>query len=221
MAKPLKLYYFELPGRAEVARLCLTIGNIPFEEVIIDGNNWPEYKPKTPFGQVPVLELPDGKMIAQSGAIERYVAKLAGLYPQDPLQAALADQAVFHMADIWEPFAATFRLPSPEEKVRARQELLAGKAKEKLTQLARLVETSGGEFIAGGDQLSYGDVAVFVWLSNMVCGLLDGVPPTLLDDYPALKSFRNKIASIPEIKAYYEKRGQGARAAFKPDAAAA
>ncbi|GLC41833.1 hypothetical protein PLESTB_001693600 [Pleodorina starrii] len=213
---PLKLHYFEMPGRAEVARLCLTIGNVPHEEVLYEFKTWPEHKAKMPFGQIPVLELPDGKMLAQSGAIDRYTAKLAGLYPEDPLQAALADQAVFHLADTWDLYAPTFRM-SPEEKVTARQELLAGKVGEKLQQLAKLLESSG-EYVAG-DKLSYGDIAIFAGLSNLVSGFLDGVPTNMMDQYPVLKAFRNKIASLPAIKAYYEKRGEGYRAAFKPDSA--
>ena len=45
-----------------------------------------------------------------------------------------------------------------------------------------------------------------------------GVPPTLLDEYPVLKAYRNKIASVPAIKEYYDKHGEGYRAAFKSDA---
>ncbi|GIL89725.1 hypothetical protein Vretifemale_17499, partial [Volvox reticuliferus] len=214
---PLKLHYFDPPGRAETSRLCFTIGKVPYEEVIYEFKTWPEHKAKMPFGQVPVLELEDGKMLAQGGAIERYAAKLAGLYPEDPLKAALADQAAFHMADISELFVPTFRL-APEERVKARQEILAAdKFKEKLQQLSKLLETSG-EYVAG-DKLSYGDVVVFVGLSNIICGFMDGVPRDLLEDYPVLKAYRNRIASIPAIKEFYEKRGEGFRAAFKPDAA--
>ncbi|GIL57376.1 hypothetical protein Vafri_12627, partial [Volvox africanus] len=213
---PLKLHYFELPGRAETSRLCFTVGNVSYEDVIYEFATWAENKAKMPFGQLPVLELEDGKLLAQSGAIERYVAKLAGLYPEDPLQAALADQAAFHMADILELFVPTFKL-APEEKIKAREELLGGKVKEKLQQLSKLLETSD-EYVAG-DKLSYGDVVVFVNLCNLVSGFLDGVPKDLLKDYPVLKAYRNRIACIPAIKEFYEKRGEGFRAAFKPDAA--
>ncbi|EFJ52619.1 hypothetical protein VOLCADRAFT_85784 [Volvox carteri f. nagariensis] len=161
---PLKLHYFELPGRAETCPLCLTIGKVPFKEIIYDANKWPDHKPRMPFGQVPVLELEDGRMLTQSSAIDRYVAKLAGLYPDDPLQAALADQAVFQMADIFQLFTPTLQMPL-EEKVKAQQEILATKAKEKLLQLSGLLETCG-EYVAG-DKLSYGDVSVFVGLSTL------------------------------------------------------
>jgi glutathione S-transferase len=89
----LKLLYFPLPGRAEVTRLVLTYGGIPFTDQHVTEKDWPDLKGKLPFGQVPVLEV-DGKQLAQSAAIERYVAKLAGLHPTDPWQAAKVDEAV-------------------------------------------------------------------------------------------------------------------------------
>lgn len=33
--------------------------------------------------------------------------------------------------------------------------------------------------------------------------LLTGFPEDLLDSYPVLKDFRNAVASVPEIAAYY------------------
>ncbi|GLI67534.1 hypothetical protein VaNZ11_011748 [Volvox africanus] len=212
---PLKLHYFGFPGRAEASRLCLAVGNVPYEEVIYTQGTWPEHKGQMPFGQVPVLEMEDGKMLAESLAIERYVAKLAGLYPEDPLQAALADQAAF-LSDIWEVFAHTIYMPL-SQKISVRRELLVTKIAPKLQNLSKLLETSG-EYVAGG-KLSYGDVVVFVNLCSLSSGILPGVPTDLLKDYPVLKAYRNRIACIPAIKEFYEKRGEGFRAAFKPDAA--
>ncbi|KAG2435961.1 hypothetical protein HXX76_007155 [Chlamydomonas incerta] len=211
-----KIHYFPVPGRAEVSRLCLSIGHIPYEDVHYTGATFPEAKPKFPFGQVPVLEFPDGKMLAQSGAIERYTAKLAGLYPEDPLQAAFADQAVFLLNDFNDLFTSTYNLPL-EEKVKARQEILAGKGSEKLKMLEKLVASVGGKYLAG-DKLSYADLALFVSFSTMTSGQYDGIPKDLLKDYPTLKAFRNKIASEPGVKAYYDRNSEGFRAAFKPDA---
>eukprot|EP00058_Branchiostoma_floridae_P025463 XP_002610953.1 hypothetical protein BRAFLDRAFT_131158 [Branchiostoma floridae] len=69
-----KLYYFHGRGRAEPARLMLAAAGLPYEDVRIEFERWPEYKPKMPMGQAPVLDV-DGTMICQSVAIARFIAK--------------------------------------------------------------------------------------------------------------------------------------------------
>ncbi|GFH29640.1 uncharacterized protein HaLaN_28333, partial [Haematococcus lacustris] len=82
MAPHIRLIYFDIPGKAELTRVLLNVGNVPFEDYTISREQWAELKPTMPYGQIPVLEV-DGKQLAQSSAIERYAARLAGLYPQD------------------------------------------------------------------------------------------------------------------------------------------
>ena len=82
MAK-LKLTYFDFHGgRGEPARLALSIGGIAFEDDRVPPSDWASRKAQTPFGALPVLEV-DGQVVAQSNAINRYVGKLADLYPSD------------------------------------------------------------------------------------------------------------------------------------------
>jgi Glutathione S-transferase, N-terminal domain len=93
MAK-IKLTYFDFHGgRGEPARLALSIGGIVFEDDRVAASDWERRKAYTPFGALPVLEV-DGQIVAQSNAINRYVGKLAALYPSDPWQAALCDEAM-------------------------------------------------------------------------------------------------------------------------------
>lgn len=210
------LIYFPIPGRAEVARLCFTIGGIDYEDKHIDFATWPELKPTTPFGQVPVLQV-DSQMIAQSAAIDHYAAKLAGLVPTDPLAAALADQAYFFVEDVLQVLVPTFRIKDPEEQKKARQELAQGALKEKLALLNKLVESRPGKYIAG-DSLSLGDLAIFNNLSMMRSGLMAGLPADILDGFPALKSFRNDIASLPAVSAHYAKAQDDTRKnGYTPD----
>ncbi|KAG2435931.1 hypothetical protein HXX76_007126 [Chlamydomonas incerta] len=215
---PLKLHYFAGAGRAEVPRLLFNIGGVPFEDVTYTYASLAEFKPKAPFGQVPVLELEDGRMLAQSGAIDRYVAKLTGLYPEDPLQAAFADMVAFHVTDFMELFVPTWTMPA-EEMVKARQGILAGKGGEKLKQLEKIIEKAeaeGGGWVAGG-KLSFGDLVVYTSLSAITSSVVDGIPKDLLNAYPALKAFRNKVAKLPAIKAYYDRATEESRASYKPD----
>ena len=115
MAK-LKLTYFDFHGgRGEPARLALSIGGIAFEDDRFQTSDWERRKGDTPFGALPVLEV-DGQIVAQSNAINRYVGKLADLYPSDPWQAALCDEAMEAVEDITNKIAATLFIPEEQKK---------------------------------------------------------------------------------------------------------
>jgi glutathione S-transferase len=55
---------------------------------------------KLPFGQVPVLEVAEGTFIGQSAAIMRYLGKRSGLYPSDPIAAAVVDSIIDEENDL-------------------------------------------------------------------------------------------------------------------------
>ena len=85
-----KVHYFELYGRAEMTRLALHYLGVEFENVFHAGEAWAAFKPETPFGQMPVLELDDGTKLGQSVAIFNYVcakwgANKEGFVPTDPM----------------------------------------------------------------------------------------------------------------------------------------
>ena len=146
MAK-LKLTYFDFHGgRGEPARLALSIGGIPFEDDRVAPSNWPSRKADTPFGALPVLEV-DGKTVSQSNAINRYVGKLADLYPSDPWQAALCDEVMEAVEDIGTKIGATFALPEEQKKAQ-REELVAGPIPFYLTRLEQRLEAHGGRYFA-------------------------------------------------------------------------
>ena len=92
MAPKLKLTYFNIEGAAEKVRLALKLGGLAFEDARVDFPNWPALKPTTPYGQVPLLEIDDGPPVTQSFAMLRYVGRLSGLYPDDPLLALHIDE---------------------------------------------------------------------------------------------------------------------------------
>lgn len=215
-----RLHYFAIPGRGEPARLMFTLGKVPdWQDVRHEFSAWPAVKGTMPFGQVPVLELPGGRRLAQTGAINRYVAKLAGFYPADPIDAAFAEQASFLVNDASDTFGPTFAIKDPEAKAQARRDLLqpGGKTALALEQLQKLVVESGDYVV--GDKLSFADVEAFCYLSNLVSGFFDGVPKDALTQFPGLKAYRNRVASLPDVAAYYEDRAEGTYyAAFKPDA---
>ncbi|MDH3845144.1 MAG: glutathione S-transferase N-terminal domain-containing protein, partial [Myxococcales bacterium] len=90
----LKLTYFDIHGgRAEPARLAMYIGGVDFEDNRISFQQFGDARSGFPFNRVPMLEI-DGIELSQCNAILRYVGKLAGLSPTDPLQAAFCDEVM-------------------------------------------------------------------------------------------------------------------------------
>ncbi|WIA20561.1 hypothetical protein OEZ85_004951 [Tetradesmus obliquus] len=198
------LTYFNVPGRGEIARLLFTIGKVDFEDKQVVFEEWGALKPTTPFGQIPILQVGD-TVAAQSAAIDHYAAKLAGLQPQDPLQALLVDQTYYFVtSDIHTALISPTAKLAGEEQLKARQALSApgGPLKSKLAQLEKLVAGRSGKFIVG-EQLSLADLSVFNFLGMLKSGFWAGIPADVASDFPALTVFRNQIASLPEIAAYY------------------
>jgi glutathione S-transferase len=205
MAK-LKLTYFDFHGgRGEPARIALSMGGIPFEDVRVKGDDWARLKPNTPFGALPLLEK-DGETLAQSNAINRYVGRLTNLYPSDPWQAALCDETMEAVEDLTGKIAVTMFL-GDEEKKAQRKALVEGPIPFYLTRLQQRLEAHGGRYFAG-DKLSVADLKVFVLLRHLKSGVLDHVPTDLPDRIaPKLVEHYERIKNDPGVKAYYAKHG--------------
>ncbi|MFI5308938.1 MAG: glutathione S-transferase family protein [Polyangiales bacterium] len=202
----LKLSYFDAHGgRGEPARLALSIAGIAFEDDRIPGADWPKRKPSTPFGALPVLEV-DGRVLTQSGAINRYVGKLADLYPTDPWQAALCDEVIDAVEDVDVKIGATFGMTEEQKQVE-RPKLASGPIPLYLRGLQTLLEAHGGEYFAGG-RLSIADLKVFVFVRRLQSGKLDYMPTDLPDRLaPKLVAHCQRIKNLPGVKAYYAKHG--------------
>ncbi len=204
----LKLTYFDIDGaRGEPARIALSIAGVPFEDDRVPFQDWQRRKPETPFGALPVLEA-DGKVLAQSNTINRYVGKLANLYPSDPWQAALCDEAMDAVEDIGTQIESTFNLPDDEKK-RRREALVAGPISLFLSRLEQRLLANGGKYFAD-DRLTVADLKVFLWIRHLKSGNLDHVPTDLIDRVaPKLVAHFNRIKEDPGVKAYYARRRSG------------
>lgn len=78
-----KLYYFNIRGRAELIRILFAAAGQKYEDIRFEKDNWAEYKAKTPFGQVPFLEVHDGSNVlklSQSLAISKYTTSRRALF---------------------------------------------------------------------------------------------------------------------------------------------
>lgn len=199
----LKLTYFDFAGRAEVARLALTIGGIEFEDHRLSLEEWPNFKDQTPFRSIPILEV-DGEILTQSNTINRYVGKLADLYPADPWKAALCDQVLDAIEDILCQIVVTFSM-ADEEKKQARQDLVKGPIPLFLTSLQSMLEKNGGQYFTDG-RLTVADLKSYTFTQALGSGNWEYIPTDLVEKTaPALFKHSEAIRKHPKIVEYYDK----------------
>jgi glutathione S-transferase len=204
----LVLSYFDFDGgRGEAARLVMHLGGIAFEDKRIAGKDWPAQRDSTPFQALPVLEV-DGKVITQSNTINRYLGKLARLYPKDDWQAAQVDEVMDAVEDISARIGNTMALEG-EAKKKAREALAAGPIPRFLQQIDARLKAGGGEWFVE-KRLTVADLKCYLWVRWLKSGALDHVPADIVDKHaPLLAKHLERVKNHPKIAAYYAARGKG------------
>jgi prostaglandin-H2 D-isomerase / glutathione transferase len=201
----LKLTYFDFDGgRGEPARLALTLGDVAFEDHRIPGPEWPKHRDTMPFRAMPVLEV-DGKVLTQSNTINRYVGRLAGLYPKDDWQATVCDEIMDATEDISSRIGATIAM-GPDDKKKTREALAADALPRHFETLQARLQAGGGEYFAER-RLTVADLKVFMLVRWVRSGVLDHIPKDLVDrSAPLLVKHFERVSSHPKIAAYYQRR---------------
>jgi prostaglandin-H2 D-isomerase / glutathione transferase len=196
-----KLTYFDAPAsRGEECRLALHLAGVDFEDVRIQGSDWPALKPTTPFGSLPVLELPGHPALAQSNAILVLIGRRHDLHPRDDFEAARHEAVMQHVEDLRAAIVPTTRL-GDEEKRAARQALAEGYIPTWAGYAERQL-TSDGPFFAGA-KLHVVDLKLYLivrWCTN---GTLDHIPATIFDAHPKLIRVHDAVRDHEGVKAWY------------------
>lgn len=200
-----KLTYFDFDGgRGEPIRIALHAAGIEFEDNRISFEEFQKSRQHIRFTCVPVLEI-DGAAITQSNAINRYIGKMAGLYPEDDLQALYCDEVMDALEDLSHQVVKTFGLEGDELK-QAREKLVDGWLTVFIKGLDELLARGGGKYFADG-RLTVADLKAFVQIRSLRKGTLDHVPKDLVDRLaPALAGHQGRIEAEPVVKAYYASR---------------
>src|ERR1700731_1975384 len=102
-----KLYSMQRSGNSYKVRLALALLNAPYRAIEIDilrgESRTPDFLAKNPSGQVPLLEVEEGRYLAESNAILWYVAGGTPLAPDDRIERAQALQWMFFEQHSLEP----------------------------------------------------------------------------------------------------------------------
>ncbi|GBG30260.1 Glutathione S-transferase [Hondaea fermentalgiana] len=226
MAK-IKLTYFDLEAKAEKVRLALVLNGVDFEDVRLTESEWQDLKPKTKFGQIPLMELEDGSVYAQSYALLNMAAKMgaAKLIPQDPVDQLRVDEALHLADDIFRSFEpALFIALEPEKYGRPkdfpdtdegkatikamREKWVAEELPKLMKMVTALLEANGADgFLATKKVPSIADCHMVSLLRTFQHGgYFKGFPQSNLDDFDTVTAYMGRFLSIPEISAWYSKR---------------
>ncbi len=200
MPKP-KLTYFDFPGgRGEDCRLALFISGVDFEDDRIKGSTWPERKADTPFGSLPVLEVPGRGPLAQSNVILSFIGRRHDLHPKDDYQAARHEALMAAVEDMRKTVEPTLRIKDEQEKKAAREELATGYLQGWGAKIE--AQLGDGPFVAG-DALNVADLKLFVAINWFAKGTVDHVSPDVFAAFPKLTRLFEAVKHHPKVEEWY------------------
>ena len=122
----------------------------------------PEFLKLNRAGQVPAVELDDGRTLAQSNAIIRYLARGSELIPSDAYAAARMDEWLFWEQYSHEPYIAVCRFQMVYLKKPA-SELDPEKVKRGYAALARMEQHLAKARFMVGEAVSLADVSLLAY----------------------------------------------------------
>ena len=193
-----KLVYFDVQGRGEVARLLLAAGNIDYEDFRFSFADWPRHKPTTPLGQVPVLYW-DGEELAQSGAIARFLARKVGWAGKSDLEFAQADMVACHCDDVWSRIRGLRYAASQADRETEATVFLREFLPKWLAPLEALLKKRGGAWYAGSGP-TFADLTVMVLMD-----FLNEPEDMMFKDMNNVEERRQIMAGFPLVKAAYQR----------------
>ena len=208
MATDIHFHYFHGRGIGEPIRLLLTVGGVDFVDhryTLDEFAAMAALKEMLPFGQVPALEV-DGVFLGQTDSLMRLAARLASLYPHDPLEAARSDMIVAHQADVHSaiakmsfdgvPGAPGTQMVPEQERHKRIGAWLETTLPGLLERLERLAENG---FMVGAT-LSWADICVF----NRLTQLLDIDENLLSGKFAKLRAVYENVAALPSVRAWID-----------------
>lgn len=141
-----------------------------------------------PFGQVPTLALPDGRIITQSNAIIVYLAEAHGgkLLPEDPFARSRVFQWLFWEQNSHEPYIAGRRFRKAFKKL-SDDEIDAEWLPRGYAALDLMERTLTDADYLAGDALTLADIAVVAYTRVAGDGGFD------LSDYPKVRAWIARV----------------------------
>jgi glutathione S-transferase len=172
-------------------RVLLGLLKIPYNSRVVslfEGESRTEaFLTLNPAGAIPVLELEDGRAIAESNAILVYLAEGTRFEPADRYQRAKVMQWLFFEQYHIEPVIGSLRFWTLTGRLERNREMVAGKREAGVRALAALDRSLVNTPFLIGKDLSIADIAVYAYSHRAEdCGFI-------LTDYPAVIAWCGRV----------------------------
>ena len=161
--KEYTLYHFNVYGKGSAHCFMLQKANASWEKKSLTFEEWAEMKKKL-GGGIPKLQLSDGTLLEESVPTAKYIGKMFGFYPEDPLLAHRCDYVVAIYDDL---FTNTGHAFFGKYKDDAEKKEAVGKAVNELVPkfLDKLEPSLGKMTWLAGEKLSVADF----WVGSYYC----------------------------------------------------
>jgi len=191
----MRLYDFLESGNGYKVRLLLNQLEIPFERVELDitrgATRTPEFLAKNANGRIPLLELDDGSCLAESNAIQWYLAEGTPLLPDDRLLRARALQWMFFEQYSHEPFIATLRFWLHQGLAEQKAAAIAERRPRGYEALSVMERQLAASDFFVGDRYSIADIALYAYTHVAHEGGFD------LAGHPAVRAWLERVRAQP------------------------
>ena len=191
-----RLYDYLPSGNGYKVRLLLTQLGIPFERIeldILEGKTrTPEFLWKNLNGRIPVLEIEEGKFLAESDAILFYLAEGTPFLPEDGWERAQVLQWMFFEQYSHEPHIATSRFWLMHlELTEERRTALEQKRPLGSAALGVMEKHLTGRDFFVGTRYSIADIALYAYTHVAHEGGFD------LTDSPNIRAWIERVRTQP------------------------
>ncbi|KAI1703638.1 putative glutathione S-transferase 5 [Ditylenchus destructor] len=194
-------YYFDYRGRGEETRLLLIYADQPFEDVRYNRSYWfSDIKKTARYGQLPYLDINDGRRLYESYAISRYLAKRFDLSGKGAWEQAKVDEfADFHKDNDNEWYDYGYMEVLSENDTRL--PLLKESTDKKFPTYVSQIEASGSGFLMPSG-VTWADFPV----ANFLETFKNTQPDLWSGRWPVLEEFHRRVHALPRIDEYVKNR---------------
>jgi glutathione S-transferase len=191
----LKLYDFLESGNGYKVRLLLHQLDVPFERIELDitrgQTRTPEFLARNRNGRIPVLELEDGTALAESNAIQFYLAEGTPFLPAGRIERAQVLQWMFFEQYSHEPYVAVVRFWCHTGEAEKRPEEVAARRARGYDALAVMEDRLHHRDWFAAGRYTIADIALYAYTHVAHEGGFDLAP------YPAVNAWLARVRSQP------------------------